>query len=290
MATKIYINGNYLVAIEATRNDQFFRLPLDKVRYNRDRSDVFYFQNNDGTLNGFDLNSLSLVGANSLEKTLPTSLESYVQTTFEFADIVDRAGAPYASANAFEDLLASNLGVLCCAGGGGGNETGIETFFIASNGSFGVGVSWADFGFIENVPVLLYNNNLTEKASFTFSSLKRFKLDLVNPIISFTVYSTVLPILNDSVQWLLECRYTAIGEKPTAIADELLSFTQTLTILDNNTRQLELEFTLDKTLIDDKDVLNFTLLRNGGSVNDTYGSDIASGHSLLTLETYNHNQ
>ena len=177
----------------------------------------------------------------------------------------------------------------CNVSSSGGNETGIETFFISAEGNTGVGVSWADLGFVGDMPVVLYDNNANEKASFIFASLKRFKLDIVNPILTFTVYTTALPVLNEAVQWTLECRYIATGEKPTAIVNQTLVQTQTLTILNNNIREIDLSFTLDKSLIVDQDVMIFSLFRNGGNILDTYGADIAIGTSAITLETYTHN-
>ena len=87
----------------------------------------------------------------------------------------------------------------------------------------------------------------------------------------------------------LEARYIANNEQPTGPADETLLFTQSLNNFSIDTRQDELIFELDRTLIVDQDAMLFTLTRLGMDVLDTYGSNCDVGQSGLIVETLNHN-
>lgn len=166
---------------------------------------------------------------------------------------------------------------------------GIEAFFLQPRGSFGTGGGWADEGFIGDVPVLLFSSALTEKSIYNFYALKRFVLTTVDPVVGFIIYSTTLPVATDSIEWQLEVRYIAETEQATKAVDETLLITQPLTSLTVNSRQNLLEFTLDRSLITDQDVILLTLSRIGGDVSDTYSSDISIGQSGISIETIKHN-
>ncbi len=168
---------------------------------------------------------------------------------------------------------------------------GIEAFFLQPRGSFGTGGGWADEGFIGDMPVLLFSQTLTERAIYNFFALSRVLLADTNPRVAFIVYSTTAPIVttSDSVRWQLEARYIAETELATKAVDETILITQGLPTTTANTRQTLLQFTLDRTLISDQDVLLFTLSRVGGDGSDIYNSDIAIGQSGIIVLTTNHN-
>lgn len=327
--TKIEIKGNYLVATDITTREQYFRLPLDQVNYNRDENDGFWFTNNAASLGATQ--DLNIVG----NTKSPILTEPTGATYFEFASIVDSVGVPYASADAFEDFLAANLGVLFGTVNWGeiqgllSNQTdlqsaldakedylgtpavdgyilssttgdvrswislngrGVESFYLNPRGSFGTGMGWADAGFIGDVSVTLFNPVLSEKATYGFHIPLRAILTTINPQISFLVYSTVAPTApNKDVRWKLDARYIAEGELATKTPDESLLFTQSLSILTSNTRQVDLVFTLNKALITDKDDAILTLTRIGGDAADTYADDVGVGKAGLIIETFNHN-
>lgn len=98
---KIQIKNNYLVITDNTTGAQYIRKPVDKVQYNRDENDVFYFTDPSLATNDGTLNNLSVLGIKQ---------DGTGRGYFAFADIVDSAGAPYASADALEDFLSRNLG------------------------------------------------------------------------------------------------------------------------------------------------------------------------------------
>ena len=168
---------------------------------------------------------------------------------------------------------------------------GLESFFLQPRGSFGTGAGWSDEGFIGDVPVLLFAANATERAIYSFYALSRVILTDTNPRIAFIVYSTIVPVITtgDSVVWQLEARYIAETELATKAVDETILFTQGLPTLMANTRQTILEFTLNRTLMTDQDVLLFTLSRIGGDGSDLYSADIAIGQSGIIVLTLNHN-
>ncbi len=165
-------------------------------------------------------------------------------------------------------------------------KTGIQAFFLEARGSFGTGGGWADSGFIDDLPVLLFAPNSTEKAIYMHFAMGRFKFDEINPELDFIIYSTTAPGIGDEdVEWLLEARYIAENESPSKAADETLSVTQTLPNQTLNTRQSVLVFTLDRTKITSLDTLMFKLSRVGGDVLDNYTGDIAVSQSGIILQT-----
>ncbi len=170
------------------------------------------------------------------------------------------------------------------------NKRGVEAFFLNPQGVFGTGGGWADSGFIADTPVLLFAQNLTERAIYMFYALARTLYDSVNPDMAFLIYSTSAPSGgSEDVRWQLEARYIAEGESPTKAADEILLITQSLSDFTANQRQAVLIFTLDRSLIADQDVLMFTLSRIGGDGADTYGSDAGVGQAGIIIETTQHN-
>jgi len=171
-----------------------------------------------------------------------------------------------------------------------GGARGIEAFFLEARGFFGTGGGWADSGFISNLPVLLFAQSLTERATYMFYALARTLFDATDPEVAFVIYSTTAPSLgNEDVRWQLEARYIAENEGPGKAADETLLITQSLDHFTANERQDILRFTLDRTLVTDQDVIMFTLERIGGDAADTYGVDVAVGQAGIILETLIHN-
>lgn len=170
-------------------------------------------------------------------------------------------------------------------------EKGIEAFFLQPRGLFGSGPGFADNGFIGDVPVILFASNSTKKAIYTFFALSRVLLADTNPKVAFVVYATTAPIVTtgDSVRWQLQARYIAETEEATKTPDETILFTQRLPTLLANTRQTILQFTLNRALMTDQDVLLFTLSRIGGDALDTYAVDVGIGQSGIILETRTHN-
>lgn len=166
---------------------------------------------------------------------------------------------------------------------------GIEGFFLTPQGSFGTGGGWADAAFLSLIPVLGFASNNTERAVYMFYSFFRAKFDAVDPIVSFVIYSTDAPGSGEAVRWQLTAKYTADTESTAAAAAQTLLLTQVLTTEVENSRQSNLLFTLDRTLISDQDSIHLVLERLGGDAADTYGSDITVGQSGLSIETVKHN-
>ena len=165
-----------------------------------------------------------------------------------------------------------------------GIGSAIVGFFLTPTGSFGTGGGWADAGFISLFPVVLFSQNATERAIFMFYGFARALFTNIDPVVNFIVYSTTAPSAAEAVVWQLTCKYKAEGESVTGAADEIIPETQVLTDLAASTRQQNLQFTLDRTLISIGDVLFLNLERIGGDGADTYGSDIGIGQSGISLE------
>jgi hypothetical protein len=166
------------------------------------------------------------------------------------------------------------------------NFKGIEGYFLNATGAFGTGGGWADEGFIDNVPVVLYDKGQTERAMFMNFIDSRYVLDSVNPQVAFTVWTTGTPVADQAIRFNLTARYIAEGEQANKPADEDLFFTFTPPYLATNTYQGLLVFTLDRTKISDQDVVKLALRRIGGDIADTYPSDIGVGQSGIIIETY----
>lgn len=170
-------------------------------------------------------------------------------------------------------------------------NTGIEEFFLSQEGAFGIGGGWADEGFISDFPTLLFDGNVTEKAVYMFYGLSRVKLDNVDPVVGFVIYSTGAPVTatGDSIVLQLEARYVGDGELLTGAASETIQQTVGLATLSASTRQANVAFTLNKALISNQDVIHLTLSRIGGNASDNYASDLGIGQSRIIVETTNHN-
>lgn len=170
-------------------------------------------------------------------------------------------------------------------------DLGIEGFFLEAKGSFGTGGGWADNGFIGNLPVLFYAQNVTERAVFMFYGIARAKFDAVDPVVLFAIYSNGAPVVTtgDDVEWELSARYRAEGEAVTGAADETLTQTQTLTTIGADTRQDNLAFTLDRSKIINGEYIHLILRRLGGDANDTYADDVSVGQSGINVQTLKHN-
>lgn len=133
MAIKIYIAGNFLAAEDSISREPYFKVPLQGIHHFRNADDEFaFFQS--GMLPSLDGQPQYLqLGIQRSWAWDSPELNQTQQTLFDFADIVDGAGVPYASANAFDDLLNDNLGVFkvnVIGGGGGGGglatKSGVE--------------------------------------------------------------------------------------------------------------------------------------------------------------------
>jgi hypothetical protein len=293
MAIKIYITGNFLVAEDVATRDQFFKVNVKGVHHKRQlvagQSDQYsFFQEGLFPQVGDAPQYLQLGFQMAWQWDSPT-LEAPSQTVFEFDDIVDGNGIPYADSDTFDNFLNQNLGS-CCAGGGGGNAQGIEAFLL-STATTGTGVIWADTGRIGDLHVLFYADNNDEKATFDYYALKRIILTNINPEIKLTTYSTDLPVVavGDAIRWKLEVRYIAVGEQATKAVDETLFITQILTNLGEDTRQDELKFTLNKALMADQDSILFSLTRVSSDGADNYSGDVAVSEGLFVVETLTHN-
>jgi len=165
-----------------------------------------------------------------------------------------------------------------------GIGSGVVGFFLAPTGSFGTGGGWADSGFISLFPVVLFSQNATERAIFMFFAFSRALFSNIDPTVNFIVYSTDAPSAAEAVVWQLTCKYKAEGEAVTGAAAQIIPQTKVLTDLAASTRQQNLQFTLDRSLISIGDVLFLNLERIGGDAADTYGSDIGIGQSGISLE------
>ena len=166
---------------------------------------------------------------------------------------------------------------------------GIEGLFLTATGSFGTGGGWADQGFIQLFPVLLFARNLTERAIYMFFAFTRARFDDIDPQIGFVVYSTSAPGAADAVRWRLTVKYVGNGGSLTVAAAQVILVTQVLTTEVANSRQSLLFFTLDRSLITAQDTMHLNLERIGGDALDTYGADIAVGQSGMLVETNSHN-
>lgn len=297
MATEFRIQGHFFIVTDVATRDQLLRRPLDTIMHNRDRNDIFWFSNNAFPINSYGIENLNILGTTQdsprsqvfVDQTPPV----VQQTSFDFVDIVDGGGGtPWADADELDNWLCDNLGHICCAGGGGtDNPFGIEGFFLDAEGNFGTGGGWADEGFIGNFPNLLFADNSDERAVYMFYTMERIKLDSVNPQAAFIVSSTNAPIIttSDNIEWQLEIRYREVGESLTGAADEIITKSQILTTIAANTRQDNLVFDLDRTLISDQDVVHLMLRRLGTDVADNYNGDIGIGQSGMLAEAYSHN-
>lgn len=169
-------------------------------------------------------------------------------------------------------------------------KVGIEAFFIQAKGLFGTGAGWADTGFINDTPVLLYSPVQTERAIFMFYGMARFIFDNIDPQVGFVVYSTSAPSAgNDDIRWQLEAVYVAETESTGKTPDETILQTQNMTTLVLNSRQTLLLFTIDRTKISDQDSMKFILTRIGPDGLDNYSSDVGVGQSGMILETFDKN-
>ena len=160
---------------------------------------------------------------------------------------------------------------------------------IDAKGNFGTGGGWADSGFISLVPVLFFSPIQTERAVFMFYALAVIKFDNIDPQVAFIVHSTGAPGATEDIVWRLTCRYRAEGEVDGGVADEVLLQTVELTHLTADTRQSNLIFDLDRSLISDQDSIHLILERIGGDVDDDYGSDIGVGQSGTVVQTLDNN-
>lgn len=166
-------------------------------------------------------------------------------------------------------------------------EQGIQGFFLEAKGEFGTGGGWADSGFLDDTPMLLFNGNNIEKAIYMFFASERSIFDNIDPLILFIPFSTTAPSLgNEDVRLQLTCRYIAEGEATSKVPDEVLLITHTLTDFSVNTRQPIIIFQLDRTKISISDVLSFKLERLPGDALDTYnGNDLGIGQSGVRQES-----
>jgi hypothetical protein len=162
---------------------------------------------------------------------------------------------------------------------------------LGPRGFVGAGVTWADEGFIDRYPVILFDGEGgNERMALTFQIMKGFDLT-INPILRITVYSTDAPIAGEEVQWNLDVRYMAEGEDLGKGADETFSFLQSLDdevgFLAANTRNSTLSFTLDASLMEVSDTIFFMLRRNSAGGSDDYESDIATGETFIVFRGSN---
>lgn len=165
------------------------------------------------------------------------------------------------------------------------NVIGKEGLFLSPKGEFGTGGGWADTGFISDLPVLLFANNQTEKAIYMFFGLLRARFDQTDPVVQFVVYSTNAPSGGaEDVHFRLTCRYIDENEGPGKADDQTLLKTLSLTNFTADVRQPLLEFTLNRTLINNGDVIHLILERIGGDDADNYGSDAAVGQSGIIID------
>ncbi len=284
MAIKVEIKGNQLVVTDLSIPPlRLISVTRDKVMPYRDvDTDVFSFFWNAPVVNNSSASRLMKLG---LVDTPGTTPEKVGQVDFPFADLVDQNGVPFASADELDLFLCVNLGslepaVLPTP------PTGIEGFFLSSKGDFGTGGGWGDAGFIANVPVILFAKNATEKEVTMFYAINRAVFDDIDPIVQFLPFSVAAPVVTtgDAVRWQLEATYIAEGELATMVPDETLLVTQILTFLTVDTRQPILEFTLDRTLIENGDSITLVLSRIGGDAADNYNDDIGVGQAGIALE------
>ncbi len=166
---------------------------------------------------------------------------------------------------------------------------GLEGLFLSARGNFGTGGGWADQGFIELFPVLLFAQNLTERAVYMFFVFERSRIDDIDPEVGFVIYSTTAPSTGEAVRWRLTTKYINDGDPLDSPAAEVILQTQVLFTEAADSRQDTLFFTLDRSLMSKQDTIHLNLERVGGDALDTYGSDIGIGQSGMIIETNSHN-
>jgi len=110
-------------------------------------------------------------------------------------------------------------------------------------------------------------------------------LDTVNPEVKFVVFSTGASGAGEAVSWELAVKYRAVGEAFGGASNETLLQLKLMDTLAGNTRQSDLVFTLDRTLISDQDIILLVLTRKATDAADTYGSDIAIDSAIIELES-----
>ena len=125
MATKIYISGNFIIAEDLASRQPYFKLSVDKTYHLRDQTDTFAFFNNTTSQRVDDVTRIMQMGTMPDWNALVTTPAD--RTVFEFSEIVDGAGVPYPSANAFDQFLNDNLGIARIDISGGGFLTYVAT-------------------------------------------------------------------------------------------------------------------------------------------------------------------
>ena len=133
MATKIYISGNFLIAEDPISREPYFKVKVSGVHHLRDGDDNFsFFQ--DGLVNNVDGQPQAL--AFGIQKSWSWDTQELTQsgrTGFQFTDIVDGAGLPYADADTLDQYLNENLGAVC-----GSALTAVATdATLTGDGTFG---------------------------------------------------------------------------------------------------------------------------------------------------------
>lgn len=110
MATKIYIDGNFLIAEDTITRDIYFKVHKTSVFHYRsnatDNIYAFFLSNDTARISGY-IQSIQLgrQEAWDFEEPNPKS-----KTNFEFSDIVDGAGVPYLNSDTLDTFLNTNLG------------------------------------------------------------------------------------------------------------------------------------------------------------------------------------
>jgi hypothetical protein len=197
-----------------------------------------------------------------------------VKTAYDHSQIV--TGNPHAIAST--DIADFNTGV--------GSAIGTEDLVFHTPGRVGSGASWADAGLIDNMPAILFDSAKDEKSSYVEVLLTRISLLTVDPVVSFFIYSTTLPVLTtaDDVRWQLEVRNIAPGNSTAGAADQTLLATQTLPTIATNSNQGVLTFTLDRTLMTAGETLLLVLSRLGTDAADNYTGDVGVAEASLLAE------
>lgn len=98
--SQILVEGNFLIVRDITRGDTFVCEPVSDVRYFRNASDDFYFISR-GAIGNTDAQQ---------QNNIITGFLGEKRAYHPFAECVDSAGLPFASADALESFLASEIG------------------------------------------------------------------------------------------------------------------------------------------------------------------------------------
>ena len=99
--TKFEIKGNYLIAVNVTTRQEYFRENPERIKYTRSEDDDFVFYLNIETGNNIPLKNAYILGKYS---------NNQGRTSFIFSDSLDDSNNPFTDADDFDTWLSTRTG------------------------------------------------------------------------------------------------------------------------------------------------------------------------------------